>query len=233
MSNSLNLFRLQKIDSQIEKIKIQVSKIEKILNDDRLVGQALKKVEKVKGEEKIIRLQLNKIEHRVEAQRHKQSLSQAALFGGKIKNPKELQDLEMESEALKRNIAQLEDQQLDLMLEHELAEKNLENAERALAQVKEASLQENSLLMGERSSLLKKLERINREKEAVDRAITAPFRMLYDNLREKKNGIAVVAVIDGSCGICGQSITQADQQRIKSSSSLVYCPSCGRILYIE
>ncbi len=233
MSDSLSLFRLQRLDSQIDQIQKRLVQIKRILKDDRRIIQAQKNIERAKGEEKKIRQQLRSIEDRVESQRQKRSLGQAALFSGKIKNPKELQDLEMEAEALTRTIAQLEDQQLDIMLAHEDAEKSLHTAERAFKKLESTLLQENSLLKGEWSNLVDKLEQFKKEKEAVDHAVSASSRLHYEDLRKKKNGIAVTTVIDGSCSICGQTITQADQQRIKTSSSLVYCPSCGRILFIE
>ena len=233
MSDSLSLFRLQKLDSQIRQIKLRLAQIEKVLNDDSRIMQAQKIVDSASNEEKKILSQLKKIEDKVEAQRQKRSLGQAALFGGKIKNPKELQDLEMESDALKRSIELLEDQQLILMIEHEGAVEIFQRAKQSLTKVKETVLQENSLLMGEKSSLIEKLKRSIREKDATNHAISESSLALYENLRDKKNGIAVVTVVEGSCGVCGQSITPADQQRIRTSSALVYCPSCGRILFIE
>ena len=43
--------------------------------------------------------------------------NQSSLYGGKITNPKELQDLQIESDALHRKITDLEDKLIDLMIE--------------------------------------------------------------------------------------------------------------------
>ena len=102
MSESLNLFRLQKLDTEIDQIRARLEDIERALSDDRRLVLAKKKLEKAQKKAKELRISLNQIEDKVEAQRIKRKTGQNALFSGKIKNPKELQDLQMESEALKR-----------------------------------------------------------------------------------------------------------------------------------
>jgi uncharacterized protein len=62
--------------------------------------------------------------------------SEASLYGGKIRNPKELQDLQVEIAALKRRTATLEDEQLEAMLAVEDAETQLTEANKNLNEVK-------------------------------------------------------------------------------------------------
>lgn len=231
MSESLNLFRLQKLDSKIDQINKRLKVIEQILSDDRQVMMAQKKHEKAQADEKEKRIMLRQIEDKVEAQRIKRKKTQTALFSGNVKNPKELQDLQMESEALKRYISQLEDEQLEAMIAHETAEENLKNAEQNLKDVKGTSVEENATLVGEQSNLEEEYQKLLREREAVVQAISANTKAMYNQLREKKRGTAVATVSDGGCSICGQSLTPADLQSIRSSTRLVFCPSCARILY--
>ena len=171
MSESLNLFRLQNLDSMIDQITARLEEIDHALSDDRRIRIASKKHELAQATSKEQRIHLRQIEDKVEAQRIKRKKTQTALFSGKIKNPKELQDLQMESEALKRYIAQLEDEQLEAMIAYETAEENLDKAEHNLKQVKGSSIEENAALVGEQSKLEEELERFLREKEAVLQAI--------------------------------------------------------------
>jgi predicted nucleic acid-binding Zn-ribbon protein len=231
MSESLNLFRLQKLDSEIDGTRARLEEIERALSDDRRLKTANKKFEKAQDDLKGVRIKLHQIEDKVEAQRLKRKTSQNALFSGKIKNPKELQDLQMETEALKRYISQLEDEQLEVMIAFEAAEEHLEEAQQNLDQIKGSLIEENASLIGEQSKLEEKLERLLREKEAVHQAISVKTLLLYNQLRERNRGIAVTTISDGGCSICGQSITPADLQSIRSAATLVFCPSCGRILY--
>lgn len=231
MSEALNLFRLQKLDSATDRAKSRLDEIDRILSDTQIVQRAKKKHEKAQEHAKKIRIKLHQIEDKVEAQRIKRKTNQASLFSGKIKNPKELQDLQMESEALKRYISQLEDEQLEAMFAHEEAVEVEEKAQKELQQAKGTAAEENAALLGEKSKLEEDLARIIREKEAVLQSISPETLKLYQKLRKLKRGSAVAAVSDGGCSICGQALTPADLQSIRASNQLVFCPSCGRILY--
>jgi len=231
MSESLNLFRLQKLDSEIDQINLRLKEIELSLSDDRRLKLANKREKKAQDNLKTARIAMNQIEYKVDSLRTKRKTNQTLLFSGKIKNPKELQDLQMESESLKRYINQLEDEQLEAMITHEAAENESKAAEDNLKQVKGLLIQENAALVGEQTKLKNALNRLMREKEAVQQAISPSNQALYDQLRERKRGSAVATVSDGGCGICGQAMTPADLQAVRSSSGLVFCGSCGRILY--
>ena len=233
MSEALNLYRLQKLDSNIDRINARLQEIEHLLSDDSRVKRAQLKLEKTKQESKQLRIKLNQIEDKVEAQRIKRKTTQAALFGGKVNNPKELQDLQMESEALKRYITQLEDEQLEAMIAHETAEKAENQASKELIQIKGTVAEENASLLGEKNKIEADLERLIREKEAVLQSISPKPLSLYEKLRKTKHGTAVASVSEGGCSICGQALTPADLQSIRVSNRLVFCPNCGRILFKE
>jgi predicted nucleic acid-binding Zn-ribbon protein len=233
MSEALNLFRLQKLDTRIDQINGRLNEIDKKLSDDSRVKKAESKLTKTKAHAKNLRIQLSQIEDKVEAQKIKRKTTQAALYGGKVKNPKELQDLQMESEALKRYISQLEDEQLEAMIAYETAENAESQAEKEHKQIKGIVTEENAAMLGEKNKLEEELERYQREKEAVLQSLPEKSLSLYLELREKKHGIAVAAVSEGGCSICGQALTPADLQSIRASNKLVFCPTCGRILFAD
>ena len=233
MSEALNLLRLQKLDTQLDTVKANLAEIEHILNHDRRVKQAQKVHEKAGAEVKQKKIALNQIEDKVEAQRIKRKTNQASLFSGKITNPKELQDLQMESEALARYIGQLEDEQLNAMIALEDVENKQKKAEHDLEQTKGSVAEEQASLRGDQTRLKGDLERLITEKNAVLESIPQASLKLYEKLRKSKRGLAVATVSEGGCSVCGQALTPADLQTIRSSSNLVFCPSCGRIIYGE
>ena len=231
MSDTLNLYRLQKIDTQIDRTQDRLNEIDKALSDDRRVRKAQLRFKKAEEAAKKAALTLKQIETKVGDQRIKRKTTQASLFSGKIKNPKELQDLQMETEALARYIEKLEDEQLEAMIASESADEALKQAEKALAQAKGTAAEENAALLGEKTGLKENLSKAQTERDAVLPGISESNLQLYQKLRKAKRGIAVAAISDGCCAICGHSITPADIQSTRASSSPVYCPSCGRILF--
>ena len=111
------------------------------------------------------------------------------------------------------------------------AEKAEKQAIKALEQAKGTTAEENAEMLGERNKLQDDLERLIREKEAVLQSTQPESLTLYKKIRKAKHGTAVAAVTDGGCSVCGQALTPADLQSIRASNKLVFCPSCGRILF--
>lgn len=231
MNDALTLYRLQQLDDQLNQANDRLAEIEAALSDDQRVRKAEKTLAKAEEEAREIRINLRRIEGDVEAQRIKRKTTQAALFGGKIKNPKELQDLQMESEALKRYITKLEDEQLEAMIANESAELAVEQAQNALKQAKGTAVEESAALRGEMSKLEEDVERLSRERDAALKAVSPTSLSLYENLIETKRGVAVASISDGGCSICGQALPPAEIQAVRKGDALVPCPSCGRILF--
>ena len=231
MSETLNLYRLQKLDTQIDQIESRLAEINQALSDDRRVRKAQITLKKTKDAAQNAKSALRQIENQVGDTRLKRKTTQASLFSGKIKNPKDLQDLQMETEALARYIAKLEDQQLEAMLASEAADEAEADADKALLQAKGTAAEENASLLGEKTGLEENLDKALREKDAVLQSVKETNLVLYQKLRTSKRGTAVATISDDGCSICGQALTPADIQAVRSGSSLIFCPSCGRILY--
>lgn len=231
MSESLNLYRLQKLDTQIDHNERRLHEIDQALSDDRRVRKAHDALKKARDAAQKAKSALKQIEDQVGDTRIKRKTTQASLFSGKIKNPKDLQDLQMESEALARYIAKLEDQQLEAMITSESADEALENAEKALLQAKGRAAEENAALLGEKTALEEDLNKALREKDAVLHSVSEANLALYQKLRKSKRGTAVTSITDGGCSVCGHSLPPADIQAVRAASELVFCPSCGRILF--
>ncbi|MCJ7694250.1 MAG: hypothetical protein MUO40_02390 [Anaerolineaceae bacterium] len=231
MNLALSLFRLQKLDTQISRIKTRLLEIDLILTDDRTIQEAKSTFEQTQINLKASQKALRNIEDQVNSQKIKLNLTQNTLFGGKVNNPKELQDLEQESNALKRYISKLEDDQLNCMILLEDSQRETQAAEKYLNQSIGNKASENAGLAGEKIQLESELPGIFSQREAIQAGITTDIQELYDNLLISKNGLAVVEVIDTSCGACGANLTPADLQSARSPSSLLKCQNCGRLLY--
>lgn len=231
MSRTFKLFRLQQIDSQVDKIHLRLKVIEAGLNQDEILRLAKAQLEAEEKVEKEVNSQLKHCEQEVQAQRIKIEQTEAALYGGKVRNPKELQDLEHESIALKRYLAVLEDRQLEAMIQVEEAEANRKAAQQNLSQVTNQLSSEHAILRGEQNQLLKDLERQLGERNAISSTIPEADLQLYENTRQKRGGVAVAKVVDRSCSACGSVLNTALLSSAHSPTQITICTTCARILY--
>ena len=231
MSAALGLYRLQQVDSQIDQIQSRLKTIQQILeNDDELrAASSLFTLAADKDKEAAHLLKQSELE--VEKQRIKIQQTEASLYGGLVKNPKELQDLQRDIASLKRHLETLEERQLYAMEVAETTEQGLSAASATLEKVKSSRGDQFSQLAEENEKLNKDLERLSSERGAVMKDISASMMVTYDQLRKQRRGIAVTTISDDSCASCGTALNASVQQNARSASQLFNCPTCGRILY--
>jgi uncharacterized protein len=231
MNQSSQLFQVQKIDTALDQTNARLHEINRIIESDLSVHTAQELVAGAMQRVQSTRRSLTLIEDAVKAVEIKIQFSEASLYGGKIRNPKELQDLQTEITALKRRLSSLEDDQLEAMLAFEDAETQLAEANKNLNDVKAIFASQQASLLGEQSQLLKIAERLQAERNATVQSILPENIELYERLRKQKRGLAVVMIEDGACSGCGSSIRPAERQLARSPSQMLPCSSCGRILY--
>jgi uncharacterized protein len=231
MSAALGLYRLQQVDSQIDQIQARLRMIQQTLENDVALRSANDGFATAETKHKAADRALKLSEADVEKQRIKIEQTESSLYGGKVHNPKELQDLQKDVASLKRHLETLEERQLEAMITAETAEQQLQAAKTDLERVQSNLKEQNKDLANESETLHKKLERLNSERQAVVTDIANQTLSIYDQLRKQKRGLAITTIADNSCEACGTTLTASQQQNARSTSQLFYCPTCGRILY--
>lgn len=231
MSRSFQLFRLQQIDSQIDTARNRLHEIQIALNEDEALRQAKQQAQAAEDHLAAERKLLRRAEEAVQAQRVKIEQTESTLYGGKVRNPKELQDIQNEAAALKRFLSNLEDRQLEGMLRVEEAEEQQAVAEKHLEEVQLQAAQKNSSLVVEQESLVKETGRLETERSATADSIAEEDLTMYMKLRQQRRGVAVAKVSDNACSACGSTLNAALLHMARSPSQIVRCDVCGRILY--
>lgn len=231
MSSALGLYRLQQVDYRIDQIQARLDAIQKTLENDLELRKAMDAVSVSESRHKVSSSEVKESESEVESQRIKIEQAETSLYGGQVKNPKELQDLQMDVASLKKYLATLEERELEAMVRAEETEKMLEDANNKLQQVRSNLIDQNHDLTKESDSLHKDLEILNSERNAVVDNLAETAIEIYENLRQQKRGIAVASMVENSCSACGTTLTQSQHQNARSTDQFFFCPTCGRIVY--
>jgi len=231
MSQSFKLYRLQQLDTQLYKAQARVQEIDKILNDNKALKQAQAKADDASVRLEDTRKILISAEREVQGQQLKIEQTEATLYGGKVGNPKELQDLENEAAALRRYLNVLEERQLEAMLAEEETESKYQSELTNVEQTTARLSGEHGLLTEEKSGLQKDIARITDERQAAINTIPDEDMHLYQQLRKKRRGIAVAKVTDTFCSACGSTLSTSLLYEARSPNKITCCEACGRILY--
>jgi len=230
MNSSFTLFRLQTQDTLRMKMNARLKEIDRIIAADKEVSQANAKLVEAQGVNKSAEAVLKGLLEQVKEKKLKRELTQSNLFSGKVRNPKELQDLQAETQALDRIIAKLEDEQLQAMMAFEETTNALHQAEKELQQVLDRKTSQNSLLIGEKHKIESEIPQVDAQRQALIEQLDKEIFMVYRTLLKSKAGIAVAEVNDDTCSACGVTVPPADIQAAKSPNIIAYCKNCGRIL---
>jgi hypothetical protein len=231
MNQTLSLYRLQLIDSQIDRVQINLQTIQKQLEDDLTLRQSGEQAQLAGKNHQLVQNDLHQAEAAVQDQSIKIEQTESSLYGGTVHNPKELQDLQNDVLSLKRHFSTLEDRLLETMLALEEAEKKDRSAQADLQAVKLKWAEQNQNLNQELNTLQKEHQKLTTERTALIGTISTDNVGLYDQLRHQRRGVAVSTVSDNTCEACGSRLTPAQAQSVRSAGQMALCPSCGRILY--
>jgi predicted nucleic acid-binding Zn-ribbon protein len=231
MSLSKTLYQLQELDSSLDSSSKRISQIDQTLNDHQDLESALK-VQDIAGEQLNEKQKLLKqAEQLVEDQNTKIAQNQKRLYSGGISNPKELEDLQLESISLQRYLKVLEERQLEAMLVAEQAQFEFDQASVRVGELSDIKTARDATLFQEKEELEKLLLRTQKEKQNFLEKNDIPDLADYQRLRKSLNGIAVTLMISNGCSSCGSNIPSAIAQEVRSPKKITNCPTCKRILH--
>ena len=231
MSRTFKLYRLQQIDSQLDWLNVRLKEIQEILEEDQAIRQATERARKADEKKQAAHKALQKAEENVKQQRLKIEQSEASLYGGKITNPKELQDLQNEVAALKRYKEVLEERQLEAMLEEEEITSQHKVIQEELSNAKADFAEQSGTLIKEREKLLADAKRLKNERQAAANNIPEEDLTQYTKLRKTRRGKAVSKVVEKTCSACGSTLNASLLHAARSPTQIMTCDTCGRILY--
>ena len=218
MSQGHLLYQLQQIDSEFQDKRQET---EELLAARERAETAVSQLHTLQGQRQNLTLELDGINNKAKS-------SEQRLYSGNVKNPKELSDLQHEIAALGRRRSVLEDEILEAMIEDAEAEKAA--ADEQLADITSHWEKSQAHLKKEQNELALRLHMLNEQRKQLAPRIAAPQLAEYEQLRQKKHGLAVAGLKLNMCLGCRVTVS-AHKAKEAQEGKLVYCGGCGRILY--
>ena len=231
MNPASSLFQLQQKDTKIKAAEDHIAAIKKTISGDKRILAAQQAIKKAAQQVLKAQQALRTIEEKAKAVRAKLDTSNAKLYGGRITNPKELQDIQLDVASSKKRLSVFEDEQLTAMIALEEAEATQAAAEQKLEQTEAQTLTDHASLNGELTQLTKTRDRLLSERNAIIGPIDPAHIVIYDKLIKTKYGTAVVPLEDDTCTACGATIRLATLQAARSPKEITFCPTCKRIIF--
>lgn len=231
MSQLHLLYRLQQIDDEIRAKK---QRLREVLNAQKKNGELVaaraskkksdSRLQKARNRQKDLELELGSVSDKARR-------TEERLYSGKVQNTKELRDLQEGVASLGRRRSVLEDEILDVMMVVEEVEAENEEVSAELAEIEAEWEQTVAGLQEEQNELAVRVNQLLEQRQEQVGKIEQPLLTSYRAVGERRRGIAVAAVKDGLCEVCGVRIS-ANKVQAARMGEVVDCGSCGRILVV-
>ena len=230
MTVAKQLYQLQEVDLELESNERALERITSQLGESQAVIKA--RNELARGEQHLeeLRHRQNSVEWDIENLATKLTTAEEKLYSGRVRNPKELTNLQHEIEGLKARLNQQEDKALEIMEQVAQAEASVATTGSELKKLEDEWRRQQSQLADGMKQLEALLSDLKHKRQQLLDKIDPPAADFYHELRKQK-GQAVAKVEQGVCRGCRISLATTELQQARTGS-LVQCSNCGRILFI-
>ena len=231
MSIAKQLYQLQEVELEIESNEQALAQLASQLGESQAVVRAQAKLKLKQQHLEELGRQQHSAEWEIEDLVNKLTPAEEKLYSGRIKDPKELTNLQHEVDGLRVRRNQLEDQALEVMDQVELSTASVATLSNELKTLEADWHSQQQQLSTDMEQLKTTLADLKHKRQLLSANIDPQTIEFYQGLRKQK-GLAVAKVEQGVCQGCRISLPTTELQRARSDS-LVQCSSCGRILFLS
>jgi predicted nucleic acid-binding Zn-ribbon protein len=230
MSRAASLLQLQTLDVELDGHRSRLQAIDAALGEDAAIRTAQEALLEAQAQLHAARVTAQNLEYDSQLLNEKIAEISERMYGGAVTHPKQLQELQMDLESLKRRRSSLEESQFEALVAVETAEARQQSLQHALAQAEAEAARSHGDLLAERARLQANVARLEMSREAAVASIQPGDLELYERLRQSKRGRPVTRLDEGVCVSCGVAPSSSRIQAARQGNELVLCGNCGRIL---
>ncbi len=230
MSEVAALYRLQALELDIIERAKRIKAINAQLEDVEALREAEAENEERQAALEAAEARVRDMELEIASAVDKRQSAETRLYSGEATHPKELQDMQMEVEALTRRKSVLDDELLKLNTERDDIRSKAEDAAARCSQAREEHERDSKALLDEKATLKDSVNQLLAQRKASVATIPEQAFQTYNSMRAAKSNRPVAVLKDRACTICGIEQNYIVITAISRGDDLVNCQNCGRIL---
>lgn len=229
------LLELQNVDTRIIRLEQQLRSVpaeidavrQQEADAEHICADARKKVQDCQKGIKDIETRVGSVQSKMRDFQQKSNM---------IKDNKEYRAAMEQIEACKRQISQLEDDELEIMERLEEAKQELASQQKEAEAAKARAQETVGDLEKRAENSRKQLEKLRNRRATLLPDMPAPYLNKYERIRRsgrfQESGRVLVPVQDYNCDYCHMNVT-AQARMDARKGQLVTCENCGAMLYAE
>ncbi len=232
MSKASTLYELQKLDLEIEAKDKELAEVMEQLGDDSALQELRETLAEARRNADALEKRRQSLDWEAGDLQAKIVPLEKKLYSGLVKIPKELVNLHQEVEMLKGKRRELEDGELEVMLKIDETQRQVREAAQELKDQEHQWGEDQHRLSLAKETLSTEIEALRGQRDTLAGPIDPVTLDTYQRIRVNKQGLAVVTLERGTCLGCRINVPSIEIQRARTARDLVFCQSCGRILYV-
>lgn len=232
MSAVQELAALQNIDNEATALRAALSDVQYRLRGDADLDDARRTLHEIDTNLLALRKEQRRVENEVASLNARIIPEEKRLYDGSVRNPKELTSIQQELDSLKGHRGQFEDELLEVMSRIEQVERQQTSQKRKVTVLENRWEQRSAELKLEAARLHDVITLTDQRRERQKGMVNPRDLAVYEDLRRRKGGMAVVKLQGGTCLGCRITVPEGIRRRVFAPTTLAQCPSCERILSV-
>jgi uncharacterized protein len=226
------LCEVQKLDSKIiENERKRAFGPQKIEEMTREITGTKERLDREKTVVEELEKERRKKEQELETEKAQVKKVETKLY--EVKTNKEYQAMLKEIEAARASNDKTEEEILVLLERTEELKKDLQTASKELAKREKEVLDETKAIEKEIKTVDNVVAELRSERERLLSGVNNNLKARYNILIEKRGGLAVVNVRNGTCMGCFMNIPPQMFIEVMKNNETITCPSCNRIFFYQ
>lgn len=226
----LDLYEIQKIDLTIREQEQRQLQLPSALNRlDASVHDLERKLNTHTEQGEAAAREARALQATVETEKDKIRKWEARL--SEIRNQREYQALQRETEGSKRANRDAEEKIKELLARKETSEQQLVTVREALAQAKVAQAEEQAKVKAGLAALQTEIEAEQARRNVLLPRVPKALFQTYDSVRSRRMGQGLALVSQGCCTGCHIRLPPQLYNILQRGNSIEQCPSCRRLMF--
>jgi uncharacterized protein len=215
--------KIRQIDNEIKTVPLQRKNLEAHL------AATVGALESAKNRARQVEIDRKNLE--LDVGTRQQSIARLRTQQYETRKNDEFQAIGHEIQRYEKEIAAIEDQELELMDQADKLKSEVSAEEKKSAAAKESIARQLKDLDAKSQALTARLEELKKERGEIAAKIDEDLLDRFDRLFASKGDAAVVALEHDVCTGCHMKVTTATSNFVRAGKEIVSCEQCGRILY--
>jgi predicted nucleic acid-binding Zn-ribbon protein len=224
------LLVLQERDTRVTALTNELGHLPQLIAEiDAQVAARMAKFDELKARTRQIEADRKKFDLDVQAKQA--AIARYRSQQQQTRKNEEFAALNHEIEHAEKEIAALEDAELELMEAYDKGLAQVAEAQKELAVFQEKAKQKKGEMEKRATAVAAELAGAKEKQAEAEKAVAEDALARYRRILKSKKDVAIVPIQHGACGGCHMKLTTQTVHSAKGSEQLVACENCGRLVY--